>query len=65
VKVCEPPAQIAAVAGLTAQLGVGFIVNVALHVVAQPFESVTVTEYVPAVPTVIFEVVAPVFHRYV
>jgi hypothetical protein len=46
-------------------MGNGLTVNVALHVVVQPFESVTVTEYVPAVPTVILEVVAPVFHRYV
>ena len=30
-------------------MGVGLTVNVALHVVVQPLESVTVTEYEPAV----------------
>jgi hypothetical protein len=65
VKVCHPPAQIVALAGLTVQLGVGLTVNVALHAVEHPLESVTVTEYVPAVPAVILGVVAPVFHRYV
>ena len=63
MKVCEPPAQIAALAGTTVQLGVGLTVNAALHDVVHPLESVTVTEYVPAAPTVMFEVVAPVFHR--
>jgi hypothetical protein len=40
-------------------------VNIALHVVVQPLESVTVAEYVPAVTAVMFDVVAPVFHKYV
>ena len=65
MNVCEPPAQIAALAGLTAQLGAGFTVNVALHEVVQPFESVTVTEYVPAAFVVRLVPVVPSLHTYV
>ena len=44
VKVCEPPVQIVEFDGVTEQLGVGFTVNVALQLVEQPLEPVTVTE---------------------
>ena len=44
VNVCEPPAQIVALDGVTVQLGFGLTVNVALQLVEQPFVSVTVTE---------------------
>jgi len=47
------------------QLGVGLTVNVALHIVVQPLESVTVTEYTPAALTVMFDVVAELLHKYV
>jgi len=38
-------------------------VTVLLQTLLHPLELVTVTEYVPAVPTVTHFVVAPVFHR--
>ena len=46
------------------QGGIVPIVSVLLQVFEQPF-FVTVTEYVPAVFTVMQRVVAPVLHRYV
>ena len=65
MKICEPPAQIAALAGTTVQLGVGLTVNVALQPVVQPFESVTITEYVPAAFVVRLAPVVPSLHTYV
>jgi len=46
-------------------VGVGLTVNVALHVVVQPLESVTVTEYMPAAFVVMLVPVDPSPHRYV
>ena len=40
------------------------MVTVSLHTLLHPFASVTVTEYAPAVLTVIQFVVAPVLHKY-
>src|SRR5258705_15835 len=50
---------------LTETVGFGFTVNVPAPDPVQPFVSVTVTEYVPAVLVLIVEVVAPVLHAYV
>src|SRR5258706_43489 len=47
---------------LTETVGFGFTVNVPEPDPVQPFVSVTVTEYVPAVLVLIVEVVAPVLH---
>ena len=63
VNVRELPAQIVALAGVTVHVGCGFTVSVALHVVVQPLESVTVTVYVPATLTEMPEVVAPLLHK--
>lgn len=61
VNVAEPPLQM--VAELTLTVGSGFTVNVALHVVVQPLESVTVTEYVPAAFVVMLVPVDPSLQR--
>ena len=45
------------------QFGGLFTVIILLHVLLQPLELVTVTEYVPALVTVMHWVVAPVFHE--
>src|SRR5258705_3594270 len=50
---------------LTETVGFGFTVNVPEPEPVQPFVSVTVTEYVPAVLVLIVEVVAPVLQAYV
>ena len=50
---------------LTETVGFGFTVNVPEPEPVQPFVSVTVTLYVPAVLSLIVEVVAPVLHEYV
>ena len=50
---------------LTETVGLGSTVNVPDPEPVQPFVSVTVTEYVPAVLVLIVEVVAPVLHAYV
>jgi hypothetical protein len=63
IKVAEPPAQ--TLAEFTLTVGSGLTVNVALHVVVQPSESVTVTEYVPAAFVVRLVPVDPSLHRYV
>src|SRR5258706_217170 len=70
-----PPAGVAvSVAGrvleqtsglLTETVGFGFTVNVPDPEPVQPFVSVPVTEYVPAVLVLIVEVVAPELHEYV
>src|SRR5258706_6848922 len=70
-----PPAGVAvSVAGrvleqtsglLTETVGFGFTVNVPDPEPVHPFVSVTVTEYVPAVLSLIVAVVAPVLHAYV
>ena len=45
------------------QIGSGLTVTVLLHVLLQPFASVTVRKYVPAALTVMQFVVAPVLHK--
>src|SRR5262245_43454239 len=48
----------------TEAVGFGFTVTEPASLPLQPFASVTVTEYAPAVPVWMHAVVAPVFHRY-
>src|SRR5262249_43736973 len=48
----------------TETVGFGFDVIVPVAEPVHPFVSVTVTEYVPVVPVLIVEVVAPVLHAY-
>ena len=50
---------------LTPTVGFGLTVNVPEPEPVQPFVSVAVTEYVPAVLVLIVQVVAPVLHEYV
>src|ERR1051325_11911761 len=52
VNVAVAPWQILCVAGAIVQVGFGFTTSVAVQVPTQPFASVTVAVYVPAVPTV-------------
>jgi hypothetical protein len=47
-----------------AHTGSGFSVSTPEPVPVQPFASVTVTVYVPAALTVMFDVLAPLFHEY-
>jgi hypothetical protein len=54
-----------AVGLFTETVGFGSTVNVPVPDPVQPFVSVTVTEYVPAVLVLIVEVVAPVLQSYV
>ena len=75
VTVPVPPAGVAvSVAGsvleqtsglFTETVGFGFTVRFPEPEPVQPFVSVTVTLYVPAVLSLIVEVVAPVLHEYV
>ena len=58
VNVCEPPAQIVALGGVTVQLGFGWTVNVAaLEIVARPQASSTHTSYEPPSARVAGEIV--------
>jgi hypothetical protein len=50
---------------LTDTVGFGLTVSVPEPEPVQPFVSVAVTEYVPAVVVLMVEVVAPVLHEYV
>src|ERR1044071_9020975 len=52
VKVAVAPWQILCVAGAIVQVAFGLTTRVAVQVPTQPFASVTVAVYVPAVPTV-------------
>ena len=59
MKVLVPaPSQTDALGGVMEHVGGWFTVSVALQELVQPFWSVIVTVYVPAVPTVIARVVA-------
>lgn len=50
---------------LQIRTGGWFTVKVAVSLLAQPLEPVTRTMYVPGLETVMHEVVAAVFHKYV
>jgi hypothetical protein len=48
VKVAEAPKQICWFAGWTTHTGLGFTINCPVQLVVQPWESVTLAVYVPA-----------------